>query len=103
MPPYDPKANRPKLVPVDDGPAPVDAILGGESAPAPTPDAPPAAESRPRLSVVESRGATPAPAPTLAAVPSPPEGSRPDQRVIVAVAVLAAVTVLAVVVVRRRG
>ena len=118
MPPYDPNSKRPKLVPVDQDDAPVDAILGPDpasdrppaltSVPLPT-DAPaddlstpaepaPTDAGRPHLSVVP-----PEPGPrALAAVPS--SGGRsggPDLKKVVA-AVVAVVTVIGVVTVLRR-
>lgn len=96
MPPYDPKANRPKLVPVDE-PAPVDALL---APPADEPVAPaPAPAPRPHLSVVAD------PTPTVdAAPPADPAAVTPLRTgAIVAAAVLIVVVVGAVVAARRRS
>lgn len=105
MPPYDPKAKRPKLVPVDDDAAPVDALLGPDSSrdaePAPRshlsvvpPDEPaPAAPPRP------ASVASPQPASSTSAVESP--SRRPDAKTMAAV-VVAVVAVVGLIVVARR-
>jgi hypothetical protein len=93
MPPYDPKANRPKLVPVDDAPAPVDALLGpAPAAPEPT---------RPHLSVVPPD--EPPPAPSVAPAAEPAGASGPDLKKVAVVAVVVAAIVGVIVVVRRRS
>lgn len=105
--PYDPKANRPKLVPADD-PAPVDALLGPAdaapaSAPAPAPSTTPAADAEPpvrkHLSVVPDADGVGAVEPTA---PQPTSGRRPAVPALAA-ALLAAALVVTVVVVRRRA
>lgn len=104
MPPYDPKANRPKLVPVETDVTPVDALLGSVPSDAATPLR--------HLSVVSSVDAAPdattsaAPhaAPAVAPSPSPSPSLRLDRgpKVLVAAAALATAIVV-MLVLRRRG
>jgi len=94
MPPYDPKANRPKLVPVDES-APVDALLG------PSPDTAPAAPApepaRSHLTVVPDDARSAAP-------PAPPAPTRRvDAKLLVAVAIGVSLAIGVVVAVRRRS
>lgn len=101
MPPYDPKANRPKLVSVDDAPAPVDALLG------PTPDAVSAdagaarsATGRTHLTVVPPDDG----APRVVPDPAPPAASKGfDPKAALAIAVTVAAVVGLMVAARRRG
>lgn len=102
MPPYDPKAKRPKLVPVDDAPAPVDALLGPvDSAPtgedADRRDA--AVAPRSHLSVVPPDASSP-PEPAAAADVPAPAGR--DLKKVLAIAVTVATVVGLIVAVRRR-
>jgi hypothetical protein len=98
MPTYDPKANRPKLVPVDDDAAPVDALLGPE-ADAPISEPAPA---RPRLSVVGSDEPSPGPAAEPITTAPAPAGRRIDAKTAVVVAVVVAAVLGLVAVIRRR-
>lgn len=105
MPPYDPKANRPKLVPIADEPAPVDALLG------PSPDT--ATRSVGGVAAIEAD--VPAPGRThlsVVADPDPepdptvdPAGVTPLRPAVVAAvaAVTLAVAAVIVVVARRRS
>lgn len=100
MPPYDPKANRPKLVPVDGDPAPVDALLGPAEAAAPVAPVA-AAPQRAHLSVVAPDERAP-----RTVVESPvvePAPRRPDPKVLVAVGAIAIAVVGMVVAARRRS
>lgn len=102
MPPYDPKANRPKLVPVDDS-APVDSLLGPDPAKplVAVVDADTATGTavdsgpRARLTVVPPSKPTP-----IAAVPAP---SRFSTRNLIAVGVTVATVLGLMVAIRRRS
>lgn len=90
MPPYDPKAKRPKLVAVDDdGPAPVDAILGDEA--------------RPKLSVVTPDEPAALRDVTVPAAERGEPAGGPDPKLVVAAVAVVAAVVAAVVVIRRRS
>jgi len=98
MPPYDPKANRPKLVPVDDESAPVDALLGpADSSTSVAPTAP----QRTHLSVVSDDERAPRSVPDQPVAPT--GSSRPDPKVLLAVAVTAIAVVVGSIVVARRS